>query len=80
MLAPHCRRPSNAAMGGLTRDILAVIVVAAALFALAWFTQPIDQPPLRTVQNCGEIIRLANQKGRILTPAEKTDLANCSTP
>ncbi len=67
-------------MAGLTRDILAVIVVAAALFALAWFTQPIDQPPLRTVQNCGEIIRLANQKGRVLTPAEKTDLANCSTP
>lgn len=68
------------AMTGLTKEILAVIVVAAALFALAWFTQPIDQPPLRTVQTCGEITRLANQKNRILTPAEKTDLANCSTP
>lgn len=67
-------------MAGLIKDILLVIGIAAALFALAWFTTPIDQPPLRTARSCAEIMQRAGQKGRILTPAEKVDLANCITP
>jgi hypothetical protein len=67
-------------MWGIVKDILVLIAVVASLFMLAWLTAPIDQPQLRTVANCGEITRLAAQKDHILTPAEKTDLANCSTP
>jgi hypothetical protein len=67
-------------MWGLVRDILALVVVVAALFAVAWFTVPIDQPQLRTVRTCAEITARASQKPPVLTPAEKTDLANCSAP
>jgi hypothetical protein len=73
-------RSFNPAMWGLIRDILLLLAVVAALVALGWFTQPIDQPPLRTVKTCAEITALAMQKDHRLTPAEKTDLANCTTP
>jgi hypothetical protein len=67
-------------MWKLVGDILVLIAIVASLFAIAWFTLPIDQPPLRTVQTCADIATLAAQKTHVLTPAEKTDLANCSAP
>jgi hypothetical protein len=65
-------------MRPILKDILLPVSVIAALFAVAWFTSPIDRPSLRMVQSCTEISRLGTQH-HTLTPAEKIDLVNCAT-
>jgi hypothetical protein len=67
-------------MSGFLKDLVALLAVAAALVAVAWFTGSVAPPPL-TGRNCAEIVnRLAAQKDHVLTPAEATDVANCSAP
>lgn len=67
-------------MWGLLKDLFAVLALAAALFTLAWFTEPIDQPQ-RMGHTCDEIMqRFAAMKGRSLTPAERTKVVNCVEP
>jgi hypothetical protein len=67
-------------MWGILRDLLAVAVIAATIVALAWLTKPIGNG-LLTGPSCAEITaRLAAEKNHTLTPAEATDVANCSEP
>jgi hypothetical protein len=68
------------AMLGLLKDLLAVVAMIGVLVAIALWSGPGDIQ-LRTGRTCLEIVnRLAARTERTLTPAERTDLANCSVP
>jgi hypothetical protein len=65
-------------MRGFLKEALFVVATIAALIALAWFSGPTENY-LHTGRTCHEIKeRLAVKQYRNLTPAEKTDMANCS--
>jgi hypothetical protein len=67
-------------MTGLLRDLVALAVIVGALLGAAWLSGPAENY-LQTGKTCVEITeRLAVQKGQGLTPAEETDLANCTAP
>jgi hypothetical protein len=70
----------DAAMLGLLKDFLCVIAVIVALVVLALWSGP-GEIHLTTGKTCLEIVdRLAARTDRSLTPAERTDLANCGVP
>jgi hypothetical protein len=65
-------------MWGLLRDGLFVLALIAALGAMAWLAEP-SEKFLHTGGNCQEISRrLAARQYRDLSPAEETDMANCT--
>jgi hypothetical protein len=67
-------------MWGVLTELFAVAAIIVAIAALAWFSEPIENQ-LLTGRTCAEITeRLAAQKDHVLTPAEHTDVANCSEP
>jgi hypothetical protein len=67
-------------MLGIIRELLFVVVVIAAIIVVAWWSGPGDIH-LATGKNCLEIVnRLEVRKVQTLTPAERTDLADCSGP
>jgi hypothetical protein len=75
-----CYGLSDSAMWELLKEIFALAAIVAAILAVGWSTGPIDQP-LLTGRTCAEIAeRLVAQKDHILTPAEETDVANCTEP
>lgn len=68
------------AMLGLLKDLLYVVAVIVALLGLALWSGP-GEIHLTTGKTCLEIVdRLAARADRSLTPAERTDLANCGVP
>ena len=67
-------------MLGIIRELLFIVAVIAAIIAVAWWSGPGDIH-LATGNNCHEIVnRLEARKSQTLTPAERTDLADCSGP
>jgi hypothetical protein len=65
-------------MRRLLKELLLIIAIVAALVALAWFSEPTENF-LHTGRTCHEIREsLAAKNYRDLTPAEETDMANCS--
>lgn len=59
-------------------ELLLIFGAVAALVALAWFADPTERF-LHTGRTCHEVReRLAAKQYRGLTPAEETDMANCS--
>jgi hypothetical protein len=65
-------------MREVLKESLLVLATVAALVAVAWFAEPTENF-LHTGQTCREIRgRLAAKQYRDLTPAEETDMANCS--
>jgi hypothetical protein len=65
-------------MWGVLKELLLIIATIAALVALAWFSEPTENF-LHTGRTCRGIReRLAEKHYRDLTPAEETDMANCS--
>jgi len=65
-------------MRGVLRELLLILATVAALVAVAWFAAPTESF-LHTGRTCHEIRELLVAKQyRDLTPAEETDMANCS--
>ncbi|MGB6966072.1 MAG: hypothetical protein WBD90_16610 [Xanthobacteraceae bacterium] len=68
----------NFIMSGVLKESLLILAAVAALVAVAWFAGPTEHY-LFTGKTCREINkRLAAKQYRGLTPAEETDMANCS--
>jgi hypothetical protein len=65
-------------MWGVLKELLLVLAIGAALFAVAaQFSGP-TEGYLHTGRTCHEVIALLVAKHyRALTPAEETDRANC---
>ena len=65
-------------MWGVLKESLLIFAAIAALVAVAWFAGPTENY-LHTGRTCHGIReRLAAKQYRDLTPAEETDMANCS--
>jgi hypothetical protein len=65
-------------MWGLLKDALFVLALLAALGTVAWYAEPSERF-LHTGSNCHEISQhLAAKRYRDLSPAEETDMANCT--
>jgi hypothetical protein len=67
-------------MLGIIRELTFIVAVIAAIITVAWWSGPGDIH-LATAKSCREIMnRLEARKSQTLTPAERTDLADCSGP
>jgi hypothetical protein len=65
-------------MWRVLKESLLILAAVVALVAVAWFAGPTENY-LHTGRTCHGIReRLAAKQYRDLTPAEETDMANCS--
>jgi hypothetical protein len=69
-----------AGMLGIIRELFFIVVVIAAIIAVTWWSGPGDIH-LATGKSCHEVMsQLEARKDQNLTPAERTDVADCSGP
>jgi hypothetical protein len=68
-------------MTGVLKELLYIVVLATAIFALAWFAEPVEST-LMTGKTCDEVMQrvAAQKKDYVLTPAERIDITNCKQP
>jgi hypothetical protein len=68
-------------MTGVLKELFYIVVLAASIFALAWFAEPVESS-LMTGKNCAEVLNrvAAQKKDYVLTPAERIDVTNCGEP
>jgi hypothetical protein len=68
-------------MKGVFKELFYIFLLAAAIFILAWFAEPVEFS-LMTGKTCAEVLdrAAAQKKDYVLTPAERIDITNCSEP
>jgi hypothetical protein len=68
-------------MTGVLKELFYIVVLATAIFALAWFAEPVGSS-LMTGKTCADVMTrvAAEKKDYVLTPAERIDVTNCNEP